>query len=236
MFAVAISLGLLIVISIAAERFRAFRQDGEIKIQDRLYQFEMADGMLVEKDRRFNGIKVKLPKRLPHIYLDAHNRERVSETQPLIARSNRLSLEGDFDNHYQAYASPKHHRQALEILTPDFMSAVAHAKNRFDIEIVNDTVRIITEERVDYDKYLREELLVLAQRVIKELDHKLKTWDDSKLEDNIAVLDTRRSGVVRIGRTTIGLRTFFATGMGLLFFVFGFCCLGNRRCILFYCE
>lgn len=79
--------------------------------------------------------KVKLPRRLPHMVLDAkgNNMWRFSNLSDAIDRSQVLKLEGDFNTYFTLYAPQAYERDALYVFTPDVMAAMIDHGKQYDI-------------------------------------------------------------------------------------------------------
>jgi hypothetical protein len=89
----------------------------------------------------YGYLAVTLPSALPHLYLDALANGRTPGDRPTsVARHQRLSLEGDFDSHFAAYAPDGYGPDALYVLTPDVMAALIDDASAFDVEIIDDRV------------------------------------------------------------------------------------------------
>lgn len=126
----------------------------------------------------FNGINVVLPKQLPHIYLDSlrYGGRRV---QFVIDPSQRIDLEGDFGKDYQVFVPKGYETVALSILSPDVMLTLQQNATAFDVEVFGDQVRVISNKRVGNNKMRQDALLVVALKVIEEIDHRLVSWNKS---------------------------------------------------------
>lgn len=64
---------------------------------------------------RFRYLSLRLPRRLPHIIIDARGNGQL---RTFIPGSQRLSLEGDFDRYFAVYVPIGYERDGLELLTP----------------------------------------------------------------------------------------------------------------------
>ncbi|ARJ06773.1 hypothetical protein GCM10010988_20830 [Cnuibacter physcomitrellae] len=96
-------------------------------------------------------IAVRLPSALPHIYLDSlANGRAPGDLASSVDRSQRLSLEGDFDRYFAAYAPDGYATDALYALTPDVMAALIDDASVFDVEIIDDLVVLSTPIAADY--------------------------------------------------------------------------------------
>lgn len=90
-------------------------------------------------------IKVKLPRRLPHMVLDAKKNNifgRFSNLTDTFDGSQTLSLEGDFNDHFTLYAPKQYERDALYVFTPDVMARLIDTGSGFDMEVIDDELYI----------------------------------------------------------------------------------------------
>ncbi|WP_368497045.1 hypothetical protein [Herbiconiux sp. A18JL235] len=98
-------------------------------------------------------IAVRLPSALPHLYLDSLANGRSAGDLPTsVDRQQRLSLEGDFDRYFAAYAPLDYARDALYALTPDVMAALIDDASHLDVEIIDDLVVFSTPAAADYSQ------------------------------------------------------------------------------------
>lgn len=81
-----------------------------------------------------------LDRRLPHIVLDATaNNGPFGSNLPIrLDRTQRLSLEGDFDRYFTLYCPRGYERDALYVFAPDLMALFIDEVAAFDAEIVDD--------------------------------------------------------------------------------------------------
>lgn len=90
--------------------------------------------------RRFGYLRVRLPGVLPHIVLEARRNRRWFGRSNLpwqFARTQVLSLEGDFDRYFSLHTPGGYEREALYIFTPDLMALFMDRVADFDVEIVD---------------------------------------------------------------------------------------------------
>ena len=82
----------------------------------------------------------KLDRRLPHMVLDSQANNGIFGTNlpATFDRSQRLSLEGDFDRYFTLYCPREYERDALYVFTPDLMALLIDEAAPFDVEIVDD--------------------------------------------------------------------------------------------------
>ena len=91
-------------------------------------------------------VAIKLDRRLPHLLLDAKANDssvfgiKSSNLPVELARDQRLSLGGEFDDKFTLYAPSDYGRDAFQIFAPDLMALFIERLGPFDVEIVDDTM------------------------------------------------------------------------------------------------
>ena len=85
-------------------------------------------------------LAIALPRRVPHLVLDARTNDRGPFSSLLERpRSDQaLSLEGDFDRHFRLYAPHGYERDALYVFTPDLMALLIDETGDLDVELRDD--------------------------------------------------------------------------------------------------
>lgn len=85
-------------------------------------------------------LAIALPRRVPHLVLDARTNDRGPFSSLLERpRSDQaLSLEGDFDRHFRLYAPHGYERDALYVFTPDLMALLIDEAGDLDVELRDD--------------------------------------------------------------------------------------------------
>jgi hypothetical protein len=195
-FILALVIGVVLWSVPLAEKFRGSVIPGIMRVEKRSYEYQLGDQILRYGGAAvFSGIQLTLPQKLPHIFLDAHANDKLAQPKEFVFdEQNRVSLEGDFDTYFQAYAPAEHKTLALSILTPDVLQTVIKYGKKYDIEIMEDKVRLIIPGdgvRVSRTEQLQHDLLDAAQQLMQEVDHRLQSWQESSLQGDTA-LDIRR--------------------------------------------
>ncbi len=97
----------------------------------------------------------------------------MSNLPTTFSRDQRLSLEGDFDQHFALYCPTGYERDALYLFTPDVMARFIDNAAALDVEIVDDRLFL----------YARRELSTLDPAVwqwifgtVDAIDEKLGQW------------------------------------------------------------
>lgn len=96
---------------------------------------------------RWGYVAITLDRRLPHLLLDAKGNDdrsvfgiRTSNLPVGLARSQRLSLGGEFDDKFTLYAPSDYGRDAFYIFAPDLMALFVDRLGTYDVEIIDDTM------------------------------------------------------------------------------------------------
>lgn len=156
---------------------------GSLKIKKHHYSFEVGDNLLRFGGATvFSGMDIHLPKPLPHIFLDSKANDYVGRSQYIFENDDKVSLEGDFNEFFQVYVPKEHKALALSILTPDVLQTLKTAAFKYDVEIMETHVRIIVPgaHGLSRNEALKNDLGDAAMAIMKEVDHRLKSWQGSK--------------------------------------------------------
>ncbi|MFK3677360.1 hypothetical protein ACI2IP_06495 [Microbacterium sp. NPDC090218] len=98
---------------------------------------------------RWGYVAVKLDVPLPNIVLDAKGNNGFGSNLPAsFQKAQRLSLEGDFDQHFTLYCPAGYERDALYLFTPDIMARFIDNAAQLDVEIVDDWLFLYTQRKV----------------------------------------------------------------------------------------
>lgn len=190
--------------------------------------YQVGDEIIDRNDVRFRGIEVKIPKKLPHIYIDGHASDSlISGPRYVFDKNSKLSLEGNFDNHFQVYAFPEYKSLALSVLQPDIMATLIDDIKDFDIEIYHDNIRIITHKKV-FNNSAREKILrEVAIKIVNELERRIRVWKAYD-EDRAGSTDLNviKDSTTKIGKRSVASFTL-ATGLILCLIACGLITLGR---------
>lgn len=97
---------------------------------------------------RWGYVAVKLDVPLPNIVLDAKGNNGFGSNLPAsFQREQRLSLEGDFDQHFTLYCPAGYEQDALYLFTPDIMARFIDNAAELDVEIVDDWLFLYTPRK-----------------------------------------------------------------------------------------
>ncbi|MEP6843873.1 MAG: hypothetical protein ABJA11_10140 [Pseudolysinimonas sp.] len=89
--------------------------------------------------RTWGYIAIPLDRPLPHILLEsaAYGQNTAGALPVAVDRTQRVSLEGDFDRFFTLYCPDGFQTDALYLLTPDLMALLVDQVADFDVEIVD---------------------------------------------------------------------------------------------------
>ncbi len=94
-------------------------------------------------------IAIGLRRPLPHIVVRATRRgTRAFAVAAVPDAGQRLSLEGDFDEHFALYCPEGYEADALYLFTPDVMAQAIDEAGGWDIEIVDDLLLMVHPRNV----------------------------------------------------------------------------------------
>ncbi|WP_307218118.1 hypothetical protein [Microbacterium sp. SORGH_AS_0888] len=128
------------------------------------------------RTHRWGYVAVRLSAPLPHIVLDAKGNDSLfSSTLPVaLARSQRVSLEGDFDRHFTLYCPAGYEADARYLFPPDIMARFIDRVALLDVEIVDDWLLLYSRRPlVTLDPATWEWLV----SVVDALEGKIGQWD-----------------------------------------------------------
>ena len=108
------------------------------------YQYTVRSGKS-STTYRWGYVAVKLDVPLPNIVLDAVGNNGFGSNLPAsFQKEQRLSLEGDFDQHFTLYCPAGYEQDALYLFTPDIMARFIDNAAQLDVEIVDDWMFLYT--------------------------------------------------------------------------------------------
>ena len=146
-------------------------------------------------------VAISLDRRLPHLLLDAKANDnsvfgiKTSNLPVDLARDQRLSLGGEFDDKFTLYAPSDYGRDAFYIFAPDLMALFIDRLGTFDVEIIDDTM-FVYGSRFDlldprtYD-WLQELVDTVVARTVRRTE---------RYSDDFALLETDPGARRSIGR------------------------------------
>ena len=133
-----------------------------------------------QSTHRWGYVAIKLDVPLPNIVLDAKgNNSFLGSNLPVaLGQQQRLSLEGDFDQHFSLYCPAGYETDALYLFTPDFIDHAA----ALDVEIVDDWLFLyVGRDAVTIDPATWAWLFATVQALLDKLAQWAR-WRDERLQ------------------------------------------------------
>ena len=129
---------------------------------------------------------MKLDVPLPNIVLDATGNNGFGSNLPAsFDKEQRLSLEGDFDQHFTLYCPAGYERDALYLFTPDIMARFIDNAAELDVEIVDDWMFLYTRRKVStLDPATWAWLFGVVGALIAKFDQWARWRDERLLAEN----------------------------------------------------
>ncbi|MBO3665146.1 hypothetical protein [Microbacterium stercoris] len=128
-------------------------------------------------------VAIHLGTPLPHIVLDALGNNGLfgSSLPASFDKQQRLSLEGDFDQHFALYCPQGYERDALFLFTPDVMARFIDRVGQLDVEIVDDWMFLYTRRPVSTLEPWNWAWLFSAVSALMDKLAQWERWRDERL-------------------------------------------------------
>jgi hypothetical protein len=156
-------------------------------------QYELANCSYVtgsgknSRTHHYGFVRIKLPRRLPHMVLDAtaNNLFKRFSNLPVVFNSDqKLSLEGDFDKYFTLYAPAEYKTDALYVFTPDIMQLFITNAHTFDAEVIDDDLYLYTTGSLKLDTpESLQALITLVNKIHPKLYNQTDYYADERVGD-----------------------------------------------------
>lgn len=147
----------------------------------------------------YGFVKIKLPRRLPHMLLDSKENNffgMLSNLPISFGGDQKLELEGDFNNYFTLYAPEQYKTDAFYVFTPDVMQALVDAVHEYDCEVIDDDFYIYSAKPLDLTSQSQfEDILNIASKLRAELIEQTDYYADERVGDrtlNVVAHEGRR--------------------------------------------
>jgi len=160
-----------------------------------------------QDDQRGTGFggyaAIRLNTHLPNILLLSRlNATGTDIWRTIPVRSEKISLEGDFDNYFTLYAPAGYDADALYLFTPDIMANLMDKVAPFDVEIIDDWVLLTTRhDAVTTDPATWATLVTAVAAITAKFDQ-WQRWTDDRIESSTSN-DVGRASLVSSPPETI---------------------------------
>ena len=156
------------------------------------YKYENSKVTL--KNYKFGLIAIDLKKELPTIYINSKINDGNVYGQLITGglggykRSQKFDLEGDFNNYFNVYAPKDYQRDALYVLTPELMAHIVDYAKDFDLEIVDNYLKLYRPNRlIEYKETDLDYIFTIIMYFGKEFTQNTKRYKDDRknLDDEL---------------------------------------------------
>lgn len=174
------------------------RADGHYFTEIGNYEYITGSGKS-QQTHRYGYVRIKLPRRLPNMVLDAKSNNlfgRISNLPSSFRRDQVLHLEGNFDNYFTLYAPEEYKVDALYVFTPDVMQALIDTAGKYDCEVIDDDFYIYTQPSFNLtNRQHFEQIIAIVQTLKPELLKQSINYSDenvgNRAENTIAPAGAR---------------------------------------------
>ena len=129
-------------------------------------------------------LALRLPRRLPHMVLDAKgNNSLFGSNLPVsFGKSQRLSLEGNFDQYFTLYCPREYETDALYVFTPDLMALLIDEAANLDVEIIDDWMLVYSKSKLDFtDPHALRRLFTIVDTVGAKTANRSSRYADDRM-------------------------------------------------------
>lgn len=159
---------------------------GTFKVRKDLYAYEMGDMLIrIPGVSGFSGMDVHVPKRLPHIFVDAYSSDNVHRPDDYLSEHDvRVHLKHALEGHVQVFVAKGFEDVVHKIFTRDVLDVLMDAAYRYDIEVADRHIRLIVPTEVpvvNQNRDMQRDVLKVAKTLAEQVGRVLEKWDESRL-------------------------------------------------------
>lgn len=164
-------------------------------------------------------VRIKLPRRLPHMILDAKSNNFLGKISNIDGiGGQKLNLEGDFDNYFTLYAPPEYATDALYVFTPDIMQLLIDTAHKYDCEIIDDNFYLHASTPFDITKPATyEEVLKITDALAAKLDRRTDYYADERVGDRQLNIVAPQGARLKSGVSVATIIMFVSIAIYILF-------------------
>jgi hypothetical protein len=144
---------------------------GVLKLKKHNYSFEAGDNLLrMGGVTSFSGMDIHLPDRLPHVFLDGYANNYMGKSQYIFDGEEKVPL----DDGFNLYAQRELRSVAFAIFSGRVLDALRNAGLRYDVEIMDDHVRLILPANgptgLSRNQAMKQDAGTVAMAIMREVD------------------------------------------------------------------
>ncbi len=127
-------------------------------------------------------MRVKLPRKLPHMLLDSQKNNSLGTNIANFAKSQTMKLEGNFNDYFTVYVPDTYQTDALYLFTPDVMAILVEYATDFDIEVIDDSLVFYRIGRRDITNVKEmKKMITVLHKVSSEIRHQGERYADTRV-------------------------------------------------------
>ncbi|MCA9330729.1 hypothetical protein KC957_01670 [Candidatus Saccharibacteria bacterium] len=128
-------------------------------------------------------VRITLSRQLPQVLLDAVSNNFLGKISNFadVDNNQRIDLEGDFNNYFQAYAPVDYGPDTLYWLTPELMQLLIQYLGEYDIEVVDNYVYLYRGGEFTFDEATTRNLIGLGQWLYAEFEQNTRRYSDERV-------------------------------------------------------
>ena len=200
------------------DQIRIVKKSSDAALYYAIFNFYRKDrygNKYLNKQAYYTVYSTRLSRILPHVIFDSKTAKRRQFKYNYL-RSQRISVQGGFDDHFDTYIPDTYHIDALSFVTPEVMEVIMNARD-YDIEIIGDQLMLYGPLLVSHD--LRD-IENKGMQIAHELNDNIDTYRDSRLP-----YASSRSNVTSFGRALLKnparyLPVVFISGLAILAMIY----------------
>lgn len=156
------------------------------------YHQQTRGGSYLAIERYYTVYEATLIRQLPHLVFDS-KKAKKRQFKFIYHGSQKIGLEGNFDQHFETYSPQEYHIDTLSFITPEVMQAFIDVSPYCDIEIVGNKLLLYAPLLADYEIAAFEER---GRYIASHINDNIDNYRDDRLHG-----DERKSDVTSFAKT-----------------------------------
>lgn len=149
----------------------------------KIFNYSYMEGSGRNRSEHAKGVvMVKLPRKLPNVVFDSksNNFMGMSNIGASFSRSQKFTLEGDFNKHFDVYAPQNYGVDVLYFMTPELMALLVDEASNYDIEVVDNSLYFYAPE-LDFTTKQLGGIFRIIQNVGGEFSENTELYADERV-------------------------------------------------------
>jgi hypothetical protein len=158
-------------------------------------------------EQRWGFIRIVLSRQLPRMVIDGKRNNFIGTNLPeIFDSSQRLQLEGNFNDYFDVYVPAGYENDALYVLTPDIMALLLDEAAGYDIEITGNQLFIYAHGGFELRNQANiEKLVTLTHRFQGEFEMQTDYYADERIGDRQANIVAEPGRTLKTGINWVGV-------------------------------